>query len=93
MNRPQSSSSSVEKDLLHFYDEFVEFHGHCSFLCDACASLSREHEGLDESTAIGLRLYCQWTKERMEHLKKELKGVRVALALATKRIKSNNSCF
>ena len=62
-------------DLLLFYDEFVEFHDYCSFMCEAFASLATEENYLDTSTAMGASRFCHWTKRRMQELKGDLKNI------------------
>ena len=65
----------LKTDLLHFYDEFVEFQDYCSFMCEAFASLATEENYLDTSTAMGASRFCQWMKRRMQELRGDLKKI------------------
>ena len=65
----------LKTDLLHFYDEFVEFHDYCSFMCEAFSSLATEEDNLDTSTAMGASRFCHWIKRRMQELKEDLKKI------------------
>ena len=76
MQSPYSFDKSLNVDLLNFYDDFVELHDHCAFLCDAYASLAGADEPLEASTVMGLKPYGYWVKERMETLKRELQALR-----------------
>ena len=75
MNRPKTQETSLATDLLHFYDEFVEFHDYCAFLCDAFACLATEEDYLDASTAMGVSRFSHWVKRRTHMLKQELKQI------------------
>ncbi len=75
MNTSKSGKTSVAAELLHFYDEFVEFHDHCSFLCDAFVCLASEEDCLEASTVMGVSRYSQWLKRRARELKEELRQI------------------
>jgi gamma-glutamylcysteine synthetase len=62
-------------ELLDLYDDFVEFHDHCSFLCDAIASMVAEDDRFDTCTAMGIKRFCHWVKDRGQNLKNELKCI------------------
>ena len=66
---------SLERDLLHFYDSYIEFHDHCSFLCDAFAGLTIEEDFLDSSTAMGVSRYSHWVKRKAQELKQDLQKI------------------
>lgn len=70
------TKTPLNTDLLHFYDNFVELHDHCAFLCDAVACLAADGASLDDSTARGVSRYCHWMKSRMDALKDDLKHIR-----------------
>ncbi|MEE8058276.1 MAG: hypothetical protein V3T17_10635, partial [Pseudomonadales bacterium] len=65
----------LKTDLLLFYDNFVEFHDYCSFMCDAFASLALGEDGLDTSTATGACRFCHWIKHPIQQLKEDLKRI------------------
>ena len=67
--------TAIETDLLNFYDDFVELHDNCSFLCDAFACLATEEDYLDTSTAMGISRYSHWIKHRAQKLKQDLKKI------------------
>lgn len=71
----KSSKLPLKTDLLHFYEEFVEFQDYCSFMCEAFASLAAEENYLDTSTAMGASRFCHWIKRRMHELKGDLKRI------------------
>lgn len=75
MTQSKTEENILALDLLHFYDEFVEFHDYCAFLCDAFSCLATEEDGLDDSTAMGLIRFSGWMKHRVENLKQELKQI------------------
>ena len=62
-------------DLVRLVDEFADFHDHCAFMCDAFASMAGDEDGLDPSTAEGVRRYSEWLKHRAQVLKQELRRV------------------
>ena len=69
------TKTPLNTDLLHFYDEFAEFHDYCSFMCEAFASLATEENFLDTGTAMGASRFCHWIKRRMQELKGDLKKI------------------
>ncbi len=75
MRKSKPTKASFETDLLVFYDNFVEFHDHCSFLCDAFASLATEDDYLDNSTAMGVSRYSHWVKHRAHELRQDLQQI------------------
>jgi len=75
MTQPKLTKTSLETDLLHFYDDFVEFHDNFSFLCDAFACLATEEDYLDTSTAMGVSRFSHWIKNRTQELKRDLKKI------------------
>jgi len=75
MSKSKPTKPSLEADLLHFYDNFVEFHDHCSFLCDAFSSLATEDDYMDNSTAMGASRYSHWVKHRAQELKQNLQQI------------------
>jgi hypothetical protein len=83
-HEPQlSQHTPLATDLLHLYDEVAEFNDCCAFLCDAFASLAAAEEGLDGSTAEGLRCLSDWMKQRMEYLKRQLKRIQEKASVQT----------
>jgi len=69
------TKTPLQVDLLRFYDEFVELHDDCSFMCEAFASLAAEEGHLDANTAMGASHFCYGIKRRMQVLKKDLKQI------------------
>lgn len=69
-----TSRKRQKQDLLAAYDDFIEFHDYCSFLCDAVSALfSESMEGEpDRRTMMGLRRQCGDLKERAERLEEVL---------------------
>lgn len=65
--------------MVGFYDDFVEFHDSCSFLCDAVACMIEEQEQFDYSTTLGIKRYCYWIKDRVQALKEELSQLQECL--------------
>ena len=74
-NASKLIKTTIETDLLNFYDDFVELHDNCSFLCDAFACLATEEDYLDSSTAMGISRYSHWIKLRVQKLKQDLKKI------------------
>ena len=76
---PNESSTLMETpmapNLLQVYDDFVDLHDDCAFMCEAFASLVGKETLLDESTAIGARRFCHWMKRRMGELKEDLSEI------------------
>ena len=60
-------------ELLVFFDDFVEFHDNCAFLCEAIASLVTEEDRFDTHTAMGIKRFCYWLKNRSEELNQDLR--------------------
>lgn len=81
------TKTSLEIDLLHFYDNYIEFHDHCSFLCDAFAGLTIESDCLDSSTTMGVSRYSHWVKRRAQELKQDLKQIHEKSCVQGKRMK------
>lgn len=69
------TKTPLRTDILHFYDEFVEFQDYCSFMCEAFASLAAEEHYMDTSSAMGASRFCYWIKRRMQELKGDLKKI------------------
>ena len=69
------SQTPLSIDLLNFYDEFVEIHDYCFFLCEAFTSLVAEDNCLDIDTAMGASRFCNLIKQRMQELKGDLKQI------------------
>ena len=65
--------AALEKDLLVFYDEFVEFEGYCAFLCDAFACMASAKFELHEATQRGVEAFTSKLKQRVGELKSGLK--------------------
>lgn len=70
-----TAETSVQMDLLNFYDQFTEFQGNCAFMCDALVSLIEEEHCLEKNTAGGVSSYSQWIKARAQALKIDLKRI------------------
>ena len=64
-----------EAELVSFYDDFVEFHDNCSFLCDAIAAMVGEEEYFDRSTYLGIKRYCYRIKDKVQELKQDLASI------------------
>jgi len=64
---------SVAENLVMFYDEFLEFQGYCSLLCDAMSCMAMTEMGLDDATKRGVYTFSGYLKERVEELKTTLK--------------------
>lgn len=80
---PKPSPSPLDKcpwshGLVDFYDDFVEFHDHCSFLCDAIASMVGQDDQFDACTVMGIKRACFWVKDRGQDLKKELQQLQAS---------------
>ncbi len=84
------TKTSLEIDLLHFYDDYIEFHDHCSFLCDAFVGLTIEDDCLDSSTAMGVSRYSHWVKRRALELKQDLKKIHEKAYTQGKSTKKHN---
>ncbi|GEM_PF-690370 len=79
LNTKKSASpnddNSVATDLLHFYEDFVEFHDYCALLCDSFISFYVDGRELDINTAEGIKRYANWMKYRSQVLKAELRYI------------------
>lgn len=75
MSKPKQTDTSLNTDLMHFYDNFAEFHDYCAFMCDALASLATGDKPFDTSSALGASRYCHWLKYRVGILKEDLKEI------------------
>ena len=83
-NASKFIKTPIETDLLNFYDDFVELHDNCSFLCDAFACLATEEDYLDSSTAMGISRYSHWIKLRAQKLKQDLKKIHEKASIKSK---------
>ena len=72
MNQSKPNETSLATDILLFYDEFVEFHDYCAFLCDAFAYFASDDQ-VDVNTAMGVSRFSHYIKHRALKLKQELK--------------------
>lgn len=74
--KPANQESPLSMDILHFYDEFVEFNDYCAFLCDAFASVvsnDEYEEFMGQASIQGFGRCSHWMKFRMQELKGKLK--------------------
>lgn len=72
---PITEESLISHDILHLYDEVVEFNDYCAFLCDAVACLIVEDDYIDNTTAHGLGRFSHDIKRGMDALKSKLKQI------------------
>jgi hypothetical protein len=72
---PITEESLRSLDILHLYDEVVEFNDYCAFLCDAVACLAVEGDCIDEAAARGLGRFSLDIKRGMGALKSKLKKI------------------
>jgi hypothetical protein len=70
---PQIIEPNFGVDLLIFYDDFLEFQGCCTFLCDTFMSLSETDMNLDEACIRGVHIFSGQVKRTAEILKDRLK--------------------
>ena len=75
MVQSMSQDAALTADLVQLFDEFVDFHDHCAFMCDAFACLAADEDGLDPSTVEGVRRYTEWLKHRAHALKQEFRRI------------------
>lgn len=61
--------------LLKFYEEFINFQGDCSFLCEAITSMATEEEFLGTETALGINRHAHSVKSKGLRLQQELKEI------------------
>ncbi|RYG10570.1 MAG: hypothetical protein EOO07_21945 [Chitinophagaceae bacterium] len=73
--KPFNESDSVAENLVAFYDEFVEFQGYCSLLCDAMSCMAVTEMGLDDATRRGVNTFSSYLKHRVEELRFTLKQI------------------
>lgn len=71
-SKPPNKRQPLSTDLLTLYDEFAELDACYAFFCDAVASISKEDDSLDDSSAEGLCFFSQWLKEKSAAFKEEL---------------------
>jgi len=60
------------KQLLEFYEEFLNFQADCSFLCEAITSMATEEEFLGSETALGITRFSHSVKGRTKELRQTL---------------------
>ncbi|WDE07101.1 hypothetical protein SG34_009515 [Thalassomonas viridans] len=64
-----NSGAETERDLgrevFKLMDEFEQFNGKSSFLCDAFAAVAANPECIDELTSYGLDFYAIWLKSQI----------------------------
>lgn len=66
-------NQAITNQLLSLYDDYAELDACCAFFCDAVAALSNDREeGLDSTSAEGLRIFSHWLKQRSTAFKGEL---------------------
>ncbi|MES2824989.1 MAG: hypothetical protein V4732_15395 [Pseudomonadota bacterium] len=70
---PSTTEPNLGVDLLIFYDDFLEFQGCCTFLCDSFMSLSETDMNLDEACIRGVHIFSGQVKRTAETLKDRLK--------------------
>ncbi len=70
-----NENDSVAKDLVAFYDEFLEFQGYCALLCDAMSCMAMTEMELDDATRRGVSTFSSYLKQRVEELKIGLKQI------------------
>lgn len=77
MSNPKTGKeASLSHELLVLYDEFTELDACYVFFCDAVAALSDNQDVLlDNTSAEGLRILCQWLKDRSARFKGDLNVV------------------
>jgi len=73
--KPFNESDSVAESLVAFYDEFLEFQGYCSLLCDAMSCMALTEMRLDDATQRGVNTFSSYLKHRVEELKITLKQI------------------
>ncbi len=83
------STESLSGELVNFYDQFVEFHQDCSFLCEVFSRLAGVEDQLDPSTVAGISRFSYSVKDQAQLLKLELK--RIQERAYTERTSINNT--
>lgn len=73
--KPFNESDSLAENLVAFYDEFLEFQGYCSLLCDAMNCMAITEMSLDDATQRGVNTFSSYLKHRVEELKITLKQI------------------
>jgi len=73
--KPYSENDSVAESLVAFYDEFLEFQGYCSLLCDAMSCMAITEMRLDDATQRGVNTFSSYLKHRVEELRVTLKQI------------------
>lgn len=80
MNESEENAEDQESlltiKLLHYYDEFVEFHEDCTFLCEAFAALVANSANLDPCSIGGFERNAHWLKQRAGELRQKIKLIR-----------------
>lgn len=66
------------RNLIMFYDDFVEFHCSCAFLCDAVTGMLQSNAEVDSETLEGIRAYSDQVKQAARDLKKKLDAIQEA---------------
>ena len=73
--KPFNENDSLAENLVAFYDEFLEFQGYCSLLCDAMSCMAITEMRLDDATQRGVNTFSSYLKYRVEELKLTLKQI------------------
>ena len=66
---------ALSADLLHLYEEFVEFQDSCAFFCDAMTAMLKSQSELGPSTLEGVADFSQHIKTNGGVLKAKLRGI------------------
>ena len=82
MTQPKPQDATASADLVQLFDQFVDFHDHCAFMCDAFACIAADEDGLDPSTVEGVRRYTEWLKRRAHGLKQDFRRIQERSARA-----------
>ena len=65
-------SQTTSRELLEFYDDFIEFQNLCMYLCDTVVALSIAEVLIDKRNMNELQVCAGQIKERAELLGKKL---------------------
>lgn len=63
------------RNLLMFYDDFVEFQCSCAFLCDAVTAMLQSNVEVEHETREGVNAYSDQIKQAARDLKKKLDAI------------------
>lgn len=69
---PTLAPATLAQELLTFYDDFVEFHSCCAFLCDAITAMAATGIELDEASQEGAHIFSSQIKHNAQQLKDRL---------------------